>query len=449
MNSSILVKNGLLITMDPRRRVFKGDIYVEGNIIKELESSRNTANLVIDAEGKWVIPGLIQTHIHLIQTLFRNQANDLELLDWLKKRILPFETSLDKETIRISALLGVAELIRGGTTCILDMATVHHSEVVFDVLLETGIRATCGKVMMDFGSDSPDLLKERTSNTLRETEELIKTFHLKDGGRIRYAVTPRFVISSTEELLISAKELAQKNNLLLHTHASENREEVRLVKERFGKDNIEYLDSLGLTGENLLLAHCVHVTEKELETLKNTGTKVLHCPSSNLKLASGIAPIPKMLEMGIDVSLGADGAPCNNNLDVFMEMRLASLIQKPIHGPTTMPAETTFTLATLGGAKALGLNKEVGSLEVGKKADMVIINPKKINAWPIGEANPYSLLVYALNAYSVESTIVDGKPLCLNGKLLFIDEDELMIKSSAALNKILNDVLYSHCASMK
>lgn len=440
MSSSILVKNGFVITMDARRKVFRGDIYVAGDTIKELGSSRDRADLVIDAAGKWVIPGLIQTHIHLAQTLFRNQADDLELLDWLKKRILPFEAAHNEETLKVSALLGVAELIKGGTTCILDMATVNHSEVVFGVLLETGIRAASGKAMMDHGSELPSPLKEKTSDSLKETEELIKAFHLKDRGRVRYAVTPRFVLSSTRDLLLGARELALKYGLLLHTHASENREEIRLVRESFGQDNIEYLHSLGFTGERLLLAHCVHVTEKELEILKDTGTKVLHCPSSNLKLASGIAPIPKMLEMGIEVSLGADGAPCNNNLDAFLEMRLASLIQKPIHGPKAMPAETTFALATLGGAKALGLEKEIGSLEVGKKADLVILNPEKVYAWPVGVAKTYSLLVYALRPCSVETTIVDGKPLYLNGKLLFLDEEELMDRSSEALTKIMRMV---------
>ncbi|MFZ5924359.1 MAG: 5'-deoxyadenosine deaminase [Bacillota bacterium] len=394
-------------------------------------------DMVIDAVGKIVMPGFVQAHVHLCQTLFRGQADDLELLDWLKLRIWPLEGAHDEESVYWSAMLGIAELIRGGTTSIIDMETVHHTESAFMAIDASGIRATSGKVMMDYGSEVPSTLMESTSDSLRESEALMNRWHMHDDGRIRYAFAPRFVVSCTDELLMQVRDMARAAAVLLHTHASENRGEVELVQQDRGLRNVVYLRELGLTGPNLVLAHCIWLDDEEMAVLRDSGTKVVHCPSSNLKLASGIAKIPEMLETGVFVSLGADGAPCNNNLDVFQEMRHAALIQKVRLGPTAMPARTVLEMATLGGARAMGLEDEIGSIEPGKRADVVILDLNVPHAAPAEHVDVVSRIVYEATAADVETTIVDGRVLMYRRKLLTIDEEEVVREANKAIKRVL------------
>src|SRR5919205_278510 len=268
--SSILIKNGTLVTMDKAKTIVRGDLLINGKHIAAIGGSGQTAETVIDADGCAVIPGFVQTHIHLCQTLFRGAADDLALIDWLEQRVWPMEAAHSAASIAASARLGIAELIKGGTTSALTMETVNHTAEVFKVVEQTGFRATVG------------------------------------------------------------------NGVMVHTHASENRTECELVELESGLRNVAYLDSLGLTGRHVALAHCVHLSTNEIAILKTSGTNVVHCPSSNLKLGSGIAPVTKLLEEGISVSLGADGAACNNRLDMFTEMRTAALLQKALHGPEVL-----------------------------------------------------------------------------------------------------------------
>lgn len=435
--STILVKNGTIITMNPEREVLEGNLLIAGRRIVEIGGPERPADKVIDASGRLVIPGFVQTHIHLCQTLFRGQADDLELLDWLKLRIWPLEAAHDEESLYISALLGIGELFKGGTTTIVDMETVHHTEYAFRAIQETGIRALAGKVMMDYGEGVPGGLREKTADSIAESVALLEKWHGQDEGRIRYAFAPRFAVSCSEELLLEVRDLAHKYGVMVHTHASENRDEIELVMQDRGYRNVVYFDHLGLTGENLILAHCIWLDEEEMSILQRTGTRVAHCPSSNLKLASGIARVPEMLDRGISVSLAADGAPCNNNLDMFVEMRHAALIHKVGRGPTVMPARQVFEMATIGGARAIGLDEEIGSLEVGKRADLAIVDFGDFHVWPAEEVDLISHLVYAARSSDVRTVIVDGRIVMEERKLQTIDESFVRERANEAIRRLV------------
>jgi 5-methylthioadenosine/S-adenosylhomocysteine deaminase len=434
-----LIKNGTLVTMNPRRDVFRGDILVKGKHIEKLAPSLDeAADEVIDASGCAVIPGLIQSHVHLTQRLFQGLADDLQLLDWLKNRIWPLEAAHTFETNYLSAQLGIAELISGGTTSIIDMGTVQHTEAIFQALEETGFRALAGKCMMDHGNGVPAGLLEDADSSLAESERLATKWHGAAEGRIEYAFAPRFVVSCSEGLLIRLQDMAQHMGLKVHTHASENQQEIALVEAERGMRNIAYLQKLGLTGENLILAHCIWLDAEEKQILADSGTMIAHCPSSNLKLASGIAPIPELLEMGCHVSLGADGSPCSNNLDMFTEMRHAALIQKArLFDSTTMPSETVLELATLGGARAMGKENELGSLEAGKLADLAIVQLDTLHNSPVFGRNVVAQLVYSVRAADVLTTIVQGKILMKDRQLLTIDRAALITEIARVSRKVV------------
>lgn len=437
--SQLLIKNGTLVTMNPEREILKADILIKDDVIKEIgENIQTDADEKIDASGLTVIPGLIQSHIHLTQVLFRGLADDLELLDWLKKRIWPLEAAHTFESNSISARLGIAELIMGGTTSIIDMGTVNHTEAICQAVKDTGYRAVVGKCMMDHGSGLPKGLMENTSGSVKESTRLMEKWHHAANGRIKYAFTPRFVVSCSEELLLKVSDISSENDIMVHTHASENRGEIALVEQERGMRNVAYLKKLGLTGENLVLAHCIWLDDEEMKILADTGTKIAHCPGSNLKLASGIAKIPELLEMGANVSLAADGAPCNNNLSMFTEMRHAALIQKArLLSPTALPAHEVFEMATLGGAKAMGMEKELGSLEPGKKADIVLIDLEKAHTSPTVNRDPVSRLVYSATAQDVHTTIINGKVLMENRELNTIDIEESIREANRVCGQML------------
>ena len=425
---SVLIKNGTLVTMNPQRDVLQGDLWIEGGRIRGIgRGLQKRAASVLDATGKIVLPGLVQTHVHLCQTIMRGAADDLALLDWLKQRIWPFEAAHDERSLRASAQLGLAELIRGGTTTVLSMETVHHTDVVFEEARRSGLRAVIGKCFMNVGSGAPKRLLQPARQAFGECEALYKEWHDTSESRIRLALAPRFILSCTEGLLRDADALAREWGVLVHTHASENRDEVRWVRQRTGCGNIEAFDRYGMLHDRLCLAHCVWTSAREQRLLSESQARVLHCPSSNLKLGSGIAPIWKLHQAGIPISLGADGAACNNNLDMFQEMRLAALLQKSLHGPEAMPASTVLEMATLGGAKALGLEQEIGSLEVGKRADIIMVNPRSLHSTP--HTDPISSLVYSSRASDVETSLVDGRILMRNKELLTMDRERILRES--------------------
>ncbi|MBA2731571.1 MAG: 5'-deoxyadenosine deaminase [Acidobacteria bacterium] len=425
MEKTILIKNGTLLTMDRNDPIVTGDLLVSGNHIASIGEGVDSADEVIDASGFAVLPGFVQTHVHLCQTLFRGAADDLALIDWLKKRVWPMEAAHTPMSVRASARLGIAEMIKGGTTCALTMETVNHTAEAFRVVEESGFRATVGKCMMDKGDDVPEALHEEAESSIRDSLLLLEEWHGRAEGRIRYCFAPRFAISCTRQLLERVAHLAREHGVMIHTHASENRTEIEMVERETNQRNIAYLHSLGLTGKDVALAHCVHVDDTELEILANTGTHVAHCPSSNLKLGSGIARVKEMLERGISVSLGADGAPCNNRLDMFTEMRTAALLQKVIHGAEALSAQRALRLATIDGARALGLEQEIGSLEAGKRADIILINLDRLHSTP-RPTDITSGLVYSAQPGDVQTVIIDGQVVMRDRELLTMNEREII-----------------------
>jgi cytosine/adenosine deaminase-related metal-dependent hydrolase len=438
----IVPKN--IVTVDSKERILKNH-FVEienGRIVSIKKNNENyfakNKKRVLRFDNLTLIPGFVQTHIHLCQTLFRGLADDLELLDWLQLKIFPYENAHNKNSLLASVRLGINELFLSGTTTLLDMGTLRHQEVIFEELQSSGIRAIAGKCLIDENDLFPEL-KSDTKSELKEINQLAKSYHNASSGKIKYGFAPRFVLSCSEKLLKESFEMKKDfPGSLYHTHSSENKNEIAEVKRRHKKENIEYFDSIGVIDDHSVLAHCIHVNDKETDLLKKKNVRVSHCPSSNLKLGSGIANIPKYLKKGISVSLGADGAPCNNNLSIFNEMRLAALIQKPIYGSTVMDAKTVFKLATIEGAKALHLHNEIGSIEVGKKADLVLMDlNSNSHSISVSDDSIYSNIVYSSSSDSVNSVMVEGEWKVLNKKSLLYDQNELNQTSKDELKKLL------------
>jgi len=430
----LVLAGGDVLLHDGEWRVERADVTVRGGRIQAVGRTDGRADRearpvsVRDCSGCLVIPGLIQAHVHLCQTLFRGLADDLRLEDWLVRRIWPLEAAHTEETVYWSALLGAAELLLGGTTAILDMETVRHTGAAFQALERIGIRAAVGKCLMDAHPEGAPLeLAESTDNALAEAEALAKRWHNEGGagGRLRVCFAPRFVPSCSGPLLRAASELAERFDAQLHTHAAETIVERETVLRTTGLEEIAYLDSVGIAGPRAALAHCVWVDAHETARLARQGTTVVHCPSSNLKLASGVAKVPELLAAGCRVAIGADGAPCNNRLDVFAEMRLAALIQKPRLGADALPAGRVLELATLGGAHALGLEAELGSIAPGKRADLVVLDLHEPHLHP-AMGDPVSLVVYAACASDVRDVFVDGRPVVLGHELLTAPIEEIV-----------------------
>ena len=401
--------------------ILSGDIVIEnGRFVRigaapgELEASRSQ-DKVLDASGLTALPGFVQAHVHLCQTPFRNTADDLSLLDWLRLRIWPGEASLTERGMKLAASLGAAEALLNGTTCVLDMASLRHARFVLEALGEAGLRGISGNCLMDDPEFCPPYLRAEGEAQLKETEELFAAWSGYDTGRLNVAVTPRFALSCTPDLMQKTVRLADRLGARLHTHASENKQEIELVRKKTGLGNLEYLEKIGFLSERTMLAHCVHLEDGDLERLARTITRVLHCPGANLKLGSGIAPVPDMMRNGITVALGSDGAPCNNSLDSFQEMRLAALQQKPFHGPEAMNAHEVLKMATREGAKALGLEAGIGALRPGMQADLILVDLEGIPNQPAED--PFAALVYSANSRDTRHVIVAGKILVQDGAL--------------------------------
>ncbi|MBA3463937.1 MAG: 5'-deoxyadenosine deaminase [Deltaproteobacteria bacterium] len=438
--SELILRGGTILTIDPQHRVVAGDVVSIDGVLVHIGGDytpKTSDYQIVDCAGCIVMPGLVQAHVHTCQTLARGRADDMELLDWLRTVIWPYEGKLDEAAASAAGELACAELLLGGTTAILDMGTVHHTDQIFAAAERSGIRATIGKAMMD--ADDPYIpngLRESTQGSLDASAKLIKRWHGAAEGRLRYAYAPRFVLSCTDELLREVGVQAKDRGVRIHTHASENKGEIALVRERFGKDNILVLDELGLLGDHTCIAHCVHLTDAEKRLLAARGAHVCHCPSSNLKLASGICPVPDLIAAGVAVAIGADGAPCNNNLDGFLELRLAALLHKHTFGPRALPAPEVVRLATLGGAAALGLADQIGSLEIGKRADVIAIDVSALHTVPTG--SPWSVIAYAAKACDVRHVAVDGKLVVLDRGLRTLEIDKVRERARSSANRLFS-----------
>jgi 5-methylthioadenosine/S-adenosylhomocysteine deaminase len=443
--TTILIKHSYLITMDAEDHCLHSDLLIEGDSIKQIgQNITAQADKVIDASGKLVLPGFVQAHIHLCQSLFRGQADDQNLLQWLLT-ITTLESHHTPETLYASARLGLAEMIKSGATGVIDMGTLHHQDSVFRAIQESGIRAQAGKAMMDLTENLPPALQETTEASVKESVDLLHRWHGKANGRIRYGFAPRWQLWNTEGLLKEIKQEADHHAAGIHGHAGEIQDEVpQMLRER-GFRNLKYLEHIGVVGPNVQMAHCIWLDEAELDVLEQTGTHVLHCPCCNLKLGSGIARVPEMLARGINVALGSDGTPSNNNYDMFIEMRFASLIHKYRLSADAMPASAVLRMATSNGARALSLGGDsLGSLVPGKKADLIILDDGGLHAAPLHEFtrdDPVRRIVSAYQSASVRTSIIDGQLVMENGKLLTMDEDQVLADARQAWDSIARKAL--------
>jgi len=421
---SLLIRGGVLVTMDDHRQGIAGDLLIAGDRVAAVGSSMSPPPDadVLDARDAFVLPGFVQAHVHVVQSLARGHADGLPLLRWLTERIWPYEAALEAQEVSAAARLGVAELLAGGTTTALDMGTTRDQDEVFAAAQNLGIRFASGKCHMDVGDDVPERLREDTDESLAEAERLGGRWHGEANGRLRYAVAPRFALSCSRDLMTRAAALARQHGYLLHSHASENADETRAVRERTGRGNVAFLADLGLTGRDTVLAHCVHLDDAEVVALATQGTAVAHCPGANLKLASGIADLPRLLAAGVRLGLGADGPPGNNRLSIFHEMALAGTLHNLAHGAGAVDPWTVLELATCRGAAAIGL-EQVGRLAPGWKADVVVLDRR---AWAMsGDADPAATIVFGGGVESVRHVVVDGRIVVHDRELTSADAGDI------------------------
>jgi 5-methylthioadenosine/S-adenosylhomocysteine deaminase len=412
----ILLENGTILTMDPENKMLgEGWLGINGDAIVAIggpEDTKPSAGQAIDARGGVIMPGLINGHTHAAMSLFRGLADDLPLMEWLNHYIFPVESRMDGAFVFTGTLLACAEMIMSGTTTFCDMYLFEDS--VAGAAKTAGMRAIVGEVLYDF--DSPNY--GSVDQGLTYTEELITKW--KGDILVSVAVEPHSPFTCSPDLLSATNDLAQKYDVPLIIHLAETAHEIQEVKQRYGRRPVAHLESLGLLGPHLIADHCVHLQQDEIQLLAARGVKAIHNPESNMKLASGIAPIPEMLANGIAVGLGTDGCASNNNLDLFAEMDMAAKLHKVSTMDTTvMDALTVLRMATIQGAVALGIDTVTGSLEVGKKADVIIVDMAKPHLTPM--YNPYSHLVYAARGNDVSHVVINGRVVMEERRLLAID----------------------------
>lgn len=428
-DNTILIKNALILNPNNFEEK-KQSLLIKNDLIAEISDEIDESNVdkIIDASGKILLPGLVNTHTHLSMTLFRGLADDLSLDSWLNDHIWPMEANLNGDYCYIGALLGAVELIKSGTTTFSDM--YFYMEDVARAVDEAGIRAVLSYGMIDFGD------AERREAEIKENLDLFKNCNGMADGRIKVFFGPHSPYTASEELLIKVRQLADEYNMGIHIHVSETQKEINDISEEKGLRPFEYLDKIGFLGPDVLAAHCVWLSDEEIDIIKKNNVKVSHNPCSNMKLASGIAPISKLLEKDVCVSIGTDGASSNNNLDLIEELKTASLLQKvSTLDPNVLNSHEALAMGTINGAKALGLSDEIGSIEVGKKADIILIDKNSANMVP-DSTTLTSNVIYSANGSNVDTTICNGKILMENKKLTVLDEQEIYEKAREAIKNL-------------
>ena len=435
---SILLKDvSWLVTQNSARAVMKNQsILIEDGKVAEIGAcAAKSADETIDCEGKIVLPGLINTHTHLAMTLFRGLADDMKLEEWLKSKIWPLELKLTGEMCHYGALLGCLEMIATGTTTFLDM--YFFMDEVAKAVVEAGLRAFLAHAVFgDEGSAS-----ERTSK--ENTKQLVKYLGELNNPIVKPAVGPHAPYSCSPELLMWSKEIAEREHAVLHIHLAETRMEQARAQKDHGMGEVAYLEKLGFLSPNLIAAHCVWLSKGEVSILAKRGVKVSHCPVSNMKLASGgVAPVPEMLENGVTVSIGTDGAASNNSLDMFESMKICALVHRAHRWDATiLPAQQVLDLATIEAAKALGINDRIGSIETGKQADLVIIDARKPNLAPLSEETVISDLVYSAKGHNVDTTIVNGKAIMKSREFVTLKESAIYDKTNECARDLTADLM--------
>jgi len=417
----IVVENGTILTMDENNTIFEGGIVcIKGDTISHIGTRGKKsfeAKKKIDAKKGLILPGLINGHTHAAMSLFRGLADDLPLMEWLNNYIFPVESRMDGNFVYIGTRLACAEMILSGTTTFCDMYLFE--EEVATAAREAGMRCLVGEVLYDFPSPNYGPIKKG----FEYTEQLIRKW--QNDTMVSIAVEPHSPFTCSPDLLITSSKLALTHGVPLIIHLAETRSEVDELEKKYGKTPVEYLLSLDILGPHLIADHCVHLDSEDIEILAEHKVRVIHNPESNMKLASGVAPVPELLARGVVVGLGTDGCASNNNLDLFGEMDMAAKLHK-VHNmdPTVMDALTVLKMATIEGARALGLEGLTGSLETGKKADLIVVDSQSPHMTPM--YNPFSHLVYSARGNDVVHAIINGKQVMENRNLLTLNLTEIM-----------------------
>jgi 5-methylthioadenosine/S-adenosylhomocysteine deaminase len=435
----LIVQNGTIVTMDATRRVIEnGSVAVsQGEIVAvgtAAEISQNyKSKQTINALGKVVIPGLINTHTHVPMSLFRGIADDLDLQEWLTKFIFPAEAkNVTEDFVRVGTRLGLAEMIRGGTTTYCDM--YYFEDAIADETFKAGVRGVLGETVIDF----PVADNKTFADALIYTEKYIKKW--QGNALITPAIAPHAPYTVSEEHLKAARALSDKLNAPIVIHLAEAVTETEFIQQKHqGIRPIEFVEKIGFLNDRVIAAHVIQANESELQILKKRGVGIAHNPQSNMKLAAGVAPVPMMLKMDLPVGLGTDGAASNNDMSLWEEMDTAAKLHKLISGdPKVLTALQAFEMATIRGARALHLEKQIGSLETGKRADMVIVDFDNLNQTPFYSI--YSSLVYATKASDVRTVIINGKIVMRDKRLLTLDENVIKKDANAYRQKIINSL---------
>jgi cytosine/adenosine deaminase-related metal-dependent hydrolase len=439
----MLFTNATIMTMNPTRDIINdGAIAIQNKRIVAIDKTsiiqaRYPDEESIDVKGKLILPGLIDTHVHVAQALIRGCADDMALIQWLCERVWVLQGNFTHDDGYVSARLCIAEMLRSGTTTFLESMLAHRYgfDGIARAVQESGIRACLAGIVMDIGtyatqsnSMHPGMIESRETSLLG-----VLDMHSKWEGaadeRIHVWFGPRTPGGVTSELYREMTDLARQRNMGITMHLAEVEADKTYLNEKFGLTPVDYAESVGLLGPRSVLVHMVWLTPQEIDKLAATGTTVSHNPSSNSKLASGVCKVPLMLERGVNVALGCDGGPSNNDYDMIREMKLAAIIHKAVTlDPLIVPAETVLEMATINGAKALGLEHEIGSLEVGKKADLIVIDLERLHTTP--SMNPVSTLVYAATGGEVDTVMVDGNIVVAKGQLLSMDEHEIIVQAN-------------------
>jgi len=422
-----ILEADIVITCDRSNNIIKdGAVFISNGKIQGIGTKKAihqdfSASEVIEGTNRILLPGLINTHSHSVQTFLRGKADDYALLDWLEKVVLPGEAHFESEEVFYSSLLGFAEMVRTGTTTTNDMLTTHDSVQGIKAAKEIGIRARIGKMLMDQNDGFSEIICEDTESIIETTRKQIDEYHQTQNGRIKYSLNARFLLSCSPRLMKLIVETKDEyEDLMLHSHASESQEECVAVVKMYGESYFRALKKLNALGPETILAHGIWLDDEEYKIVKQTNTRITHNPSSNCKLASGICDVIRYHDMGVIVGIGTDGPPCNNNFDMFRDMRLAAFLQKVKHlNEQVLPSEKVLRMATIEGAQAINWEKEIGSLEIGKKADLIMVDSNVVNSYPL--YNPVSHLIYSTSGKDVSLTMIDGKIVYQDNEFHTID----------------------------
>ena len=437
----VLLFGGTVLTMNAGSAVVReaellidqGRIATLGRAITVRPGTR-----LLDVSGTLILPGLVQGHLHLGQTFFRGLAENRALMPWLRERIWPLEAAHDDESAYWCSLQGAAECLLGGTTTVQDIGIGPGARGYLQALLDSRLRAVAGKCLMDTGDGLPAGLAQEPDQALADTEALGDAFDGENDDRLRYGLNPRFILSCSDDLWRGVRDLAERRGWPIHTHALEHRAETEQVRaEKGGRDEVEYFDETGILAADLRMAHGVWIEERHYGQLAKERFSVVHCPSANLKLGSGIADVVGLRRAGIPVGLGCDGAGCNNTLDGFAELRLAALLQKMRHGPESFSGVDALRLATIEGARALGLDGEIGSVEEGKRADLVVLESDRPELMAASAADPHDLVAFGASGIRVRHVFVEGEQLVDDARLTHFDLETVRQQAASSREALL------------